>query len=69
MNSQLIQACVNMLKDYDDKWMIRKRKINTELIFKILIASGLTNIGVSSCLKGFESNVSHTAMSFEKVEF
>ena len=62
MDYQLLEECLDKIKDYDDKWIIRKRKINTQLIFKCLINSAFTDIGVSSCLRGLESNFSHTAM-------
>ena len=62
MNNILVDKCLNYLRDHDHKWIIRKRKINTEFIFKSLVCSALTNIGVSSCLEGFQCNVSHTAM-------
>ena len=44
------------------EWLKRKRKVNTELIFKSLICGALTNIGISSCLNGFVSDISHVAM-------
>ena len=56
MNNILVEKCLNYLKDHDHKWIIRKRKINTEFIFKSLVCSALTNIGVSSCLEGFQCN-------------
>ena len=44
MNNLLYDTCLGHVKDYDKYWMKRKRKINTELIFKTLICGALTNM-------------------------
>ena len=62
MDNSLLDECLTYLKEYDNEWIIRKRKITSEFIFKSLICSALTNIGISSCLEGFQSNVSHSAV-------
>ena len=65
MNNELLDKCLN----YDKEWnkffskTCRKRKIYTEIIFKTLISSAVTNIGVSSCLQSFNGNFSHTALN------
>jgi len=62
MNTELFEECLTHIRNHDKEWLKRKRKINTELIFKSLISGTLTNIGISSCLNGFQSNISHVAM-------
>ena len=62
MNSVLLEECLTHIRNYDKEWIKRKRKINTELIFKTLVCDAITNIGISSCLAGFQSDISHPAM-------
>ena len=62
INAELFEECLTHIRNHDKEWLKRKRKINTELIFKSLISGTLTNIGISSCLNGFQSNISHVAM-------
>ena len=63
MDIELFDKCIDLVRNYDNKWIKRHRKIDTEVIFKSLISSAVTDIGVSSCLKGFESNFSHAALN------
>ena len=62
MNDKLYEQCLKLIRNHDNVWMKRKRKITTELIFKTLIAGALTNIGTSSCITAFGNNFSHVAM-------
>ena len=62
MNTELFEECLTHIRNHDKEWLKRKRKINTELIFKSLICGALTTIGISYCLNGFQSDISHVAM-------
>ena len=42
--------CLNLLKEHDQHWMQRKRKLDTVTIFENLVNSSVQNIGVSTCL-------------------
>ena len=63
MNDELYTKCIDLIRDHDKKWIKRKRKIDTELIFKTLVSSAITDTGVSSCLGAFNSDCSHVAMN------
>ena len=53
--------CLNLLKEHDQHWMQRKRKLDTVTIFENLVNSSVQNIGVSTCLNLYNT-CSHVAM-------
>ena len=63
MDNELFDKCIDLVDEYDEKWMIRRRKLDTGVIFKSLLASAVTNAGVSSCIDGFESDFTHSALN------
>ena len=63
MDNELFEKCIDLVYDHDKEWMIRHRKSDTKVIFKSLIVSAVTNVGVSSCIYGFNCDFSHVALN------
>ena len=57
MNTELFEECLTHIRNHDKEWLKRKRKINTELIFKSLICDTLTNIGISFGISSYDITI------------
>ena len=55
------QTCLKYICDHDLFWMKRRRKLDTEAIFKYLVKGSILNTGISTCVN-LDNNFSHVAM-------
>ena len=57
------QTCLNYIYEHDSFWMKRKRKLDTEAIFKYLVKGSILNTGHRrrTCIN-LDNNFSHVAM-------
>jgi len=63
LNNSLYEKTLSMVRDHDRHWIVRKRKINTETILKSLVASNVSNVGVSSSLNAHNFDIKHSSMN------
>ena len=62
MNNFLTTSLQKAFKNSDDKWIIRRRKINTSCIFDILTKSCVSTRGISHVLRLNNEDISSPAI-------
>ena len=58
---ELLQKNNELLKEHDETWIKRRRKLDTTTVFNYLTASAINNTGISTNVN-LDGNFSHTAL-------